>query len=217
LAPAPEVAVPEPRPSPVDPPRAAVPVDAPTIELDDVILAWAAILPTFPPVTKAAAQEAQPIALTGNVVTFGVPKNLFAATKPRFQDQRDAIRDALAAQLGRVLQFKIEAVDGFGALPAPSTIPNGDAPSHEHEHEPEHEEDAIDLRDLSDLRRVLGLHRVPHFTTLQKASKRLLCRPRARRLLRRIRRHLINTRRTLAASFHESLLGERPLLDPVDP
>src|ERR1700682_558363 len=40
------------------------------------------------------------------------------------------------------------------------------------------------LRDLSDLRRVLGLTHVPHFTTLQKASKRLLRRPRARRLLR---------------------------------
>ena len=33
------------------------------------------------------------------------------------------------------------------------------------------------LRDLTDLRRVRGLRRVPHFTTLQKASKRLLHRP----------------------------------------
>jgi hypothetical protein len=40
------------------------------------------------------------------------------------------------------------------------------------------------LRDLSDLRRVLGLGRVPHFTTLHKAGKRLLRRRRARRLLR---------------------------------
>jgi hypothetical protein len=39
------------------------------------------------------------------------------------------------------------------------------------------------LRDLSDLRRVLGLRYVPHFTTLHKASKRLLCRHRVRRLL----------------------------------
>jgi hypothetical protein len=39
------------------------------------------------------------------------------------------------------------------------------------------------LRDLTDLRRVLGLTRVPHFTTLQKASQRLLRRRRARRLL----------------------------------
>jgi hypothetical protein len=40
------------------------------------------------------------------------------------------------------------------------------------------------LLDLSDLRLALGLRRVPHFTTLQKAGKRLLGRRRARRLLR---------------------------------
>jgi hypothetical protein len=40
------------------------------------------------------------------------------------------------------------------------------------------------LRDLSDLRRVLGLRCVPHFTTLHKAGKRLLSRRRVRRLLR---------------------------------
>ncbi len=39
------------------------------------------------------------------------------------------------------------------------------------------------LRDLSDLRQVLHLTHIPHFTTLQKASVRLLRRPRARRLL----------------------------------
>jgi hypothetical protein len=39
------------------------------------------------------------------------------------------------------------------------------------------------LRDWSDLRRVLGLHRVPHFTTLHKAAQRLLRLRRARRLL----------------------------------
>ena len=90
---APETAEPEP-PAPEPAPAAVAPVDDGTpIELDDVILAWAAILPTFPPVTKAAAQEAQPIAIDGNVVTFGVPKNLFEATKKRFQDQADAIRE----------------------------------------------------------------------------------------------------------------------------
>lgn len=40
------------------------------------------------------------------------------------------------------------------------------------------------LRDLSDLRQTLGLRCVPHFTTLHKASKRLLGRRRVRRLLR---------------------------------
>lgn len=39
------------------------------------------------------------------------------------------------------------------------------------------------LLDSSDLRQVLGLTRVPHFTTLQKAAARLLLLPQARRLL----------------------------------
>jgi Transposase DDE domain len=51
------------------------------------------------------------------------------------------------------------------------------------------------LRDFSDLRRVLGLERVPHFTTLQKASGRLLCQPHARRILRGTVRRFFGRRR----------------------
>src|SRR5258707_945201 len=55
------------------------------------------------------------------------------------------------------------------------------------------------LRDLADLRGALGRTRVPPFTTLQKASRRLLRRPRARRLLRatvrRFRRRRTRVRR----------------------
>src|SRR5262249_43279134 len=40
------------------------------------------------------------------------------------------------------------------------------------------------LADHSDLRAALGLGAVPHFTTLQKASRRLLRLPKARRLFR---------------------------------
>src|SRR5437588_3528473 len=39
------------------------------------------------------------------------------------------------------------------------------------------------LAEFADVRRSLGLHGVPHFTTLHKASKRLLRLPHARRLL----------------------------------
>src|ERR1700676_2238071 len=46
------------------------------------------------------------------------------------------------------------------------------------------------LKDLAPLRQEIGLRTVPHFTTLQKASCRLLRLPRARRLLSAtIRRH----------------------------
>jgi len=58
------------------------------------------------------------------------------------------------------------------------------------------------LRDLTDLRRVLGLTRVPHFTTLHKASQRLLRRRRARRLLRStLRRFQGRRRRVRRAAF----------------
>src|SRR5262249_1075642 len=58
------------------------------------------------------------------------------------------------------------------------------------------------LRDLSDLRGALGLERVPHFTTLQKAGRRLLTLPRANRLLTvTVRRLLGHRRRGRLAAF----------------
>jgi DDE family transposase len=58
------------------------------------------------------------------------------------------------------------------------------------------------LHDLADLRRVLGLRGVPHFTTLQKASVRLLRFRRVRRLLHvAIRRRLPRRRRVRRAAF----------------
>jgi Transposase DDE domain len=58
------------------------------------------------------------------------------------------------------------------------------------------------LRDLPDLRRTLGLTDVPHFSTLQKASVRLLHFRRVRRLLRvTIRRRLPRRRRIRRAAF----------------
>jgi hypothetical protein len=58
------------------------------------------------------------------------------------------------------------------------------------------------LREWPDLRRTVGLRCVPHFTTLHKASKRLLRVPRARRLLRAtIRRHLKGRRSVRRAAF----------------
>jgi hypothetical protein len=58
------------------------------------------------------------------------------------------------------------------------------------------------LQDHSDLRHVLRLKTVPHFTTLHKASRRLLRQPRARRLLETtIRRHYRRRRRTKRVAF----------------
>ena len=61
------------------------------------------------------------------------------------------------------------------------------------------------LRDLPDLARAVGLSRVPHFTTLQKAAGRLLRRPRARRLLAAtVRRSFRRRRRSPRVAFDSS-------------
>jgi Transposase DDE domain len=54
---------------------------------------------------------------------------------------------------------------------------------------------AQNLADLADLRRAVGLRRVPHFTTLQKAAARLLRQPHARRLLHATARRFFGRRR----------------------
>ena len=58
------------------------------------------------------------------------------------------------------------------------------------------------LKEFTELRRTIGLRGVPHFTTLQKASRRLLRFRRVRRLLNAtIRRHLKQRRRVRRAAF----------------
>ncbi len=58
------------------------------------------------------------------------------------------------------------------------------------------------LREFTELRQTIGLRCVPHFTTLQKASRRLLRVRRVRRLLNEtIRRHLGRRRRVRRAAF----------------
>jgi hypothetical protein len=61
---------------------------------------------------------------------------------------------------------------------------------------------AIYLEDLPDLTRTLGLEHVPHFTTLQKAGRRLLTLPAAnRRLTATVRRALGRRRKVALAAF----------------
>ena len=56
---------------------------APDVDIDDVVLAWAEILPGLPPATRAAAAEAQPIGIDRGVITFGVPERAQRAAEPR--------------------------------------------------------------------------------------------------------------------------------------
>jgi hypothetical protein len=60
------------------------------------------------------------------------------------------------------------------------------------------------LADHSEIREALGLQTVPHFTTPQKASRRLLQQSRARRLLRRTIRRFLGRRRRLKRAALDS-------------
>jgi Transposase DDE domain len=63
---------------------------------------------------------------------------------------------------------------------------------------------AAHLADHSDLREVLGLQVVPHFTTPQKASRRLLRLPVARRLFRSTVRHFLQRRQRVPRAALDS-------------
>lgn len=143
--------------SPAAPPVAADPATPPAgIELDDVVLAWAEILPSFAPATRAAAEHAQPIAYGDGVITFGVPDRLLKSTRDRFRTQADAIRAALSEKLGGTTKFLLEPYDGFETATAPSgarrspapgptvdDAPLGEAP-------PPDDDEVVDLTELVD-------------------------------------------------------------------
>jgi DNA polymerase-3 subunit gamma/tau len=112
----------EPEPAPAAEPAPTAPeVPVGDIELDDVIVAWAEILPELPMATRTAVQTAQPLRLEGAVIVFGVPPNLIEAAKPRFHRAADSIREAFSRRLGRTMKFKIAPAEDFTAINA--TVP----------------------------------------------------------------------------------------------
>jgi DNA polymerase-3 subunit gamma/tau len=127
-----------PEPSPPEPDvseeEASTPPSSPptekqggSVDVDDVILAWAAVLPELPVATRSAVQEAQPLSVEGDVVTFGVSPRLIEAAKPRFRREADTIRSALSQRVGQSLRFNLIAHEGFSGErasdPAPSAVP----------------------------------------------------------------------------------------------
>jgi DNA polymerase-3 subunit gamma/tau len=144
------VAVAEPAP-PADTP-ADTPADAPAeapagevpageVDIDDVIVAWAEILPELPPATRAAVREAQPLAVDDGVITFGVPKAHYETALPRFRKEADNIRAALSQKLGRRMMFKPVAHDGFDADPVKDPAPLDEEPP---------DDDMLDLSEMVD-------------------------------------------------------------------
>jgi hypothetical protein len=121
-------------------------------DLDEVIVAWAEILPDLPVATRSSVQQAQPLSVEGDIITFGVPPRLFEAASPRFRREAETIRAALSRRLGRTLRFTLVARDPFdagasgGAERAPA--PPG-APAHVDLDEAEEDIDPADLVDAS--------------------------------------------------------------------
>ena len=120
---APAPAAPE---SPPEPDKSA----AASVDVDDVILAWAAVLPELPVATRSAVQEAQPLSVEGDVVTFVVSPRLIEAAKPRFRREADTIRNALSARVGQSLRFNLIAHEGFSSERASTPVPS-EAPVNE--------------------------------------------------------------------------------------
>lgn len=106
----------------------AAPAEAgpPTVDVDDVILAWATVLPELSVATRSAVQEAQPLSVDGDVVTFGVSPRLIEAARPRFRREANTIRDALSRHVGTSLRFNLVPHEGFSgerAASAPAEPP----------------------------------------------------------------------------------------------
>ena len=141
-----EAAPERPEPEPVPEPSPPVDnTDASPVDLDDVILAWSDLLGELPPATKAAAQEAQPLSVDDNVITFGVSPGQFENAKSRFKKEADTIRDALSSRLGRRMLFRLVAHEGFESEPQRS----GSSASPPLEDSPP-DDDVIDLNELVD-------------------------------------------------------------------
>ena len=126
---------PEPEPEP-EPEHRSRPAPVGDVDIDDVIVAWAEILPALPPATRAAVREAQPLAVADDVITFGVPEGALRDRAAALQEgSRQHPRRALASKLGRRMMFKPVAHDGFDADPV-------EGPAHRHDEEPPDDDDA---------------------------------------------------------------------------
>jgi DNA polymerase-3 subunit gamma/tau len=102
------------------------PVEVGPIDLDDVILAWGAIVPELSPATRSAVQHAQPLRIDADVLVFGVAPQMLGAARERFRSQADVVRDALLARVGCRFKFKLEAAPEF-AVDMPDTDTDTDA------------------------------------------------------------------------------------------
>jgi hypothetical protein len=117
--------------TPVAEPPAELPAEMPAggpVDLDDVIVAWSAVLPELPPSSRRALQDFQPVGVEGDVVVFGIAPHLLDVAKPRFHQEAHTIRAQLTPRLGRNIRFKLSAHEGFTTVNA-SKGRSADTPS----------------------------------------------------------------------------------------
>ena len=121
------------------------------LDLDDVIVAWQNVLDRLPRSLRTAIQEAQPLSVEGNVVTFGVSAHQLDSVKPRFQKEAHTIREAFIAELGSPPRFKFAVHDWTGnGGPRRSTAANAPEPEPSPEPEPEDHIELVDPEELVD-------------------------------------------------------------------
>jgi hypothetical protein len=127
----PQTVEPPPAPSAVAETKAPEPtatVDAGPVELDDVIVAWGAVLPELPPSSRRALQDFQPLRVDDDVVVFGIAPHLLDMAKPRFHQEAHTIRNELTAKLGRGVRFKLVGHEGFTSVNAAPVAPSNATP-----------------------------------------------------------------------------------------
>ncbi len=121
-----------------------------------MIVAWAAVLPTFPMSTRSAVQDAQPIAIEDDVVVFGVNPRAFDRSAARLKRDAPAIRAALAEHLGVGPRFRVVKDESLSdSLTSRGPKSAGESPSEEPPPPPPPEaadepEEVIDLTELVD-------------------------------------------------------------------
>ncbi len=76
------------------------------LDLDDVIVAWNAVLEAIPRSLRSAIQEAQPIASTATSSRSASRSTQIDNVKPRFQKEAHTIREKFIEQLGSPPKFK---------------------------------------------------------------------------------------------------------------
>lgn len=148
--------------APAPAPASAPPDGDVVLDLDDVIVAWNAVLESLPRSLRSAIQEAQPLSVDGNVITFGVSRTQIDNVKPRFQKEAHAIREKFIEQLGAPPRFKFTVHSWTGGTnggrpraprsgPALQAVPGDADASDPGPEEPVSDDVVIDLVDMADV------------------------------------------------------------------